>query len=140
MPQFSREPTREGNIRLIVATDESPESFANRPFLSLPLSLLIGRRWRWWRLRLLGLGGEVGEGRPCVLAREMEDALPTGHFGTGVYSFGVFRPCWLVCGRGRGDASIGGGTRVGGGRGGKYRIGVVRCGGGRDGCVMLRSR
>jgi len=108
--------------RLIVATDESPESLANRPLLSLPLSLLVGQRWGR-RLGLLGLGGEVGEGRSCVLTREMEDALSAGQFGTEVYFICGFRARWLVCGRGCGGTSIG----------------IVRCGGGRgrDGCVVV---
>jgi len=135
-----------GVRRLIVATDESPESLANRPLLSLPLSLLVVKRFcvgrRWRRLWLLGLGSEIGEGRPCILAREMEDALPAGHFGVEAYSFARFHARWFVCGCGRGKGSIGGIEGTGVGRGGKYGngMGIDRSGHGggrgRDGCVV----
>jgi hypothetical protein len=65
--------------RSIIATNESPKSLADSSLFYAPLTLFVGHfrlgrcRWR------LGLLHGLGEGRPRVLAREMEDSLPAGH-------------------------------------------------------------
>ncbi len=62
-------------VRLVIATDESPESLTNRPFLPLSFALLVKLLLsRWWRLGLLR---ELREGSPRVLAREMKDPFAT---------------------------------------------------------------
>ena len=68
---------------LVIATDEPPESLANRPLLPLLLTLHLVKLFRlgrwWWRWRL-GHLGKFRKGGSRVLARELEDAFPTGQF------------------------------------------------------------
>jgi hypothetical protein len=65
---------RGGSEGLVIATDESPESLANRPLLPLPFTLFVNLFCLW---RQLGLLGELREGSPRVLAREIEDTFST---------------------------------------------------------------
>jgi len=70
----ARRQTRKESGGLVIATDESPESLANRPLLPLSFTLFVDLfcLWRW-----LGLLGELWEGSPRVLAREIEDTFST---------------------------------------------------------------
>lgn len=70
----TRRKKRRGSEGLVIATNESPESLANRPLLSLPFTLFVDLFCLW---RRLGLLGELREGSPRVLAREIEDAFST---------------------------------------------------------------